>query len=538
MTASRLKQLLWAAGLPVLVASLPILNIFHVNQDQLSAHQLWPPLIIVELVALAIAGLCWLVMRQAYKAGAAATLVLVALLAYSGVWDLYRQVADHFGRMGSWLERPTVFPILVIVGLLLLLYWIRRTKRSLHHPAELLLVLAGSLLAFNLIGIVNFRLTNAQANQTKITSPLANPSATATSTRPDIYYIILDRYASQSTLEQQYNFSDEDFLSGLKNQGFYVADSHANYPFTIQSLASSLNGMYLPTLSPSQQNSVSSQRLFQSMIQNSGVASFLKSQNYSYINLGSWWDPSGTNAQANLNLRYPRGITLIGHTLQLDDFEAVILRETALEPLLTKSLRLGQLTLFATRLDFNVLHRDNTLYELDQLQNSIPQLPGPKFVFAHILLPHPPYVFAADGTPPANSASRSEKTDYLSQMQYANQRISQVIAALTADPTKQPVILLQADEGPYPVRFDGHTTTFDWNTATPAELQQKTGILNAYFLPGGNSNLYPTISPVNSFRLIFNQYLGTNLDLLPDQHFIDNEQKPYKWIDLTAKLGG
>ncbi len=538
MTASRLKQLLWAAGLPVLVASLPILNIFHVNQDQLSAYQLWPPLIIVELVALAIAGLCWLVMRQAYKAGAAATLVLVALLAYSGVWDLYRQVADHFGRMGSWLERPTVFPILVIVGLLLLLYWIRRTKRSLHHPAELLLVLAGSLLAFNLIGIVNFRLTNAQANQTKITSPLANPSATATSTRPDIYYIILDRYASQSTLEQQYNFSDEDFLSGLKNQGFYVADSHANYPFTIQSLASSLNGMYLPTLSPSQQNSVSSQRLFQSMIQNSGVASFLKSQNYSYINLGSWWDPSGTNAQANLNLRYPRGITLIGHTLQLDDFEAVILRETALEPLLTKSLRLGQLTLFATRLDFNVLHRDNTLYELDQLQNSIPQLPGPKFVFAHILLPHPPYVFAADGTPPANSASRSEKTDYLSQMQYANQRISQVIAALTADPTKQPVILLQADEGPYPVRFDGHTTTFDWNTATPAELQQKTGILNAYFLPGGNSNLYPTISPVNSFRLIFNQYLGTNLDLLPDQHFIDNEQKPYKWIDLTAKLGG
>ena len=42
--------------------------------------------------------------------------------------------------------------------------------------------------------------------------------------------------------------------------------------------------------------------------------------------------------------------------------------------------------------------REHTLYALNAL-DEIPELPGPKFVFAHLLMPHPPYVIDADGSP-------------------------------------------------------------------------------------------------------------------------------------------
>jgi len=41
-------------------------------------------------------------------------------------------------------------------------------------------------------------------------------------------------------------------------------------------------------------------------------------------------------------------------------------------------------------------------------------------------------------------------------------------------------------------------------------------ILNAYYLPGQQDRLYPTISPVNSFRVIFDAYFGGKYDMLED----------------------
>ena len=39
---------------------------------------------------------------------------------------------------------------------------------------------------------------------------------------------------------------------------------------------------------------------------------------------------------------------------------------------------------------------EDTLYALKQLHN-VPYIPGPKFVFAHLIIPHSPFVFGPDG---------------------------------------------------------------------------------------------------------------------------------------------
>ena len=42
--------------------------------------------------------------------------------------------------------------------------------------------------------------------------------------------------------------------------------------------------------------------------------------------------------------------------------------------------------------------------------------------------------------------------------------------------------------------------------------------LNAYHLPGAKKDwFYDGITPVNSFRLVFNHYFGTHYSYLPDR---------------------
>ena len=101
-----------------------------------------------------------------------------------------------------------------------------------------------------------------------------------------------------------------------------------------------------------------------------------------------------------------------------------------------------------------------------------------------------------------------------------------------------PIIILQGDEGPYPDRYRSAARSFRWEQATDAEVRQKFGILNAYYLPGvDSSSLYPSITPVNSFRLVLDLYFGTSLGLLPDRSYACvSYSHPYELLDITDKL--
>ncbi len=60
-------------------------------------------------------------------------------------------------------------------------------------------------------------------------------------------------------------------------------------------------------------------------------------------------------------------------------------------------------------------------------------------------------------------------------------------------------------------------------------------ILNAYYLPGfDQSKLYKSVSPVNSFRLVFNHYFGTKYPLLEDETFL-YDTKLKAWDNITDR---
>jgi hypothetical protein len=136
----------------------------------------------------------------------------------------------------------------------------------------------------------------------------------------------------------------------------------------------------------------------------------------------------------------------------------------------------------------------------------IPNLPGKKFVYAHLLSSHQPFLFSKDGSFSPDQSFEG----YQNSIEFTNNSILDSIDTIIKESNPKPIIILQGDQS-----LTGTEDAF--------------GILNAYYLPGdANKLLYPEISPVNTFRVIFNSYFGGNFPLLKDELY---------WIhDFNGKL--
>ena len=108
----------------------------------------------------------------------------------------------------------------------------------------------------------------------------------------------------------------------------------------------------------------------------------------------------------------------------------------------------------------------------------------------------------------------SDRSGYRDQVIYISRQISALVAAIIAHANRPPVIVIQGDHGPVQLGGDAHMA-----------------ILNAYYLPGADAAavLYPSISPVNTFRVIFNQYLGGHYSLLPDRAYLSSRDTPFQF---------
>lgn len=141
------------------------------------------------------------------------------------------------------------------------------------------------------------------------------------------------------------------------------------------------------------------------------------------------------------------------------------------------------------------------------------EIEGPRFVFAHILSPHRPYVFGPT---------------YVDEVIGISNRVKTELDEILEESDNPPIIVIQGDHGaptrPRPI-----------SELTDTVARQRLGILNAYHLPGGgNDLLYPSITPVNTFRLILDYYFGATYDLLEDRsYYYDWENVPYEFADVT-----
>jgi hypothetical protein len=333
----------------------------------------------------------------------------------------------------------------------------------------------------------------------------------------DIYYIILDGYASSDILEEVYGYDNQEFINYLNTKGFYVASkSFSNYALTFLSLASSLNMEYINWLTAVLRAESKDRSIPSHMIQDSKVMNFLRSIGYKFIHFSSGWGPTDTNKYADIDIQQNKW------GFRENEFTMVFLQTTMLRSFekyfVKQSVRRKRLF---------------TFYKLAKLH----RIKGPKFVFAHINSPHPPYVFGIDGELVKKTKLKmsgnvwEQKDKYLNQLIFINKKVKILIEDILLNSKIPPIIILQADHG---TASTFYTDSGGWEKPNERNLKERMGIFNAYYLPKGNKDLlYDFITPVNTFRLILNFYFDANYELLKDKSYYSSYDYPYKFIDVT-----
>ena len=286
-------------------------------------------------------------------------------------------------------------------------------------------------------------------------------------------------------MNEYYDYDNSQFINSLKDKGFFIAsESKTKSPDTPRCMAQVLNMEYLD-------DDPWSDATYRKLAY-SKAAEFLKAQGYQYIVSGSdaavgRWD-SYMQDSADLYFNY----FVTGAGRWVSEFQQILWSTTMLQPFYYR--------LVGTQ--YRNAYRCQILYTLEHLKR-IPEMGGPKFVFAHIVCPHGPYVFGPRGedVPMKDWFNVGAKEFYLGQYVFISTEIEKAVDALLNKSEIPPIIILQSDHGARPYLPVGGE---DWHK-----------ILNAMYLPGLDYNtLSDNMSPVNTFRLIFNHYFGADYPLL------------------------
>lgn len=516
-----MKRSLWFLHLhPFLLGIYPVVALLGHNITQVYLLDALRPFLIMVVVTGILWGVLWLVYQDWARAALATSFLVFLFLLHENLSNLIRQDITLFSVAIG--QGPLLLPIFGgVTGLGL--WWIRKGKVHPVSLARIFFTVGLMAVLFPTYQIVAFDLGARTADWQTVGIANLHPPKITRAAYPDIYFIVLDAYAREDILAEVYDFDNSPFLNELQKMGFYIpACSQSNYSKTAFSISSTLNLNYLDVLGG---GSAAAALKNKDLIRENQVRRLLAQWGYKTVAFptGLFWSVMDT-AEVFLtpeqeNLRKIGPWEPLG---EINPFEALLLQTSfhTILDLLTLSginLPLNQETLQAAiEDDVDRQKYDRVQFALDALER-IPYIPGPKFVYAHIVSPHPPYLMNREGE--FDSDLKGRKYGYIEQILYLNQRMLTILQTILDHSKTPPIIILIGDHG---------TKRVEW---TPDIVKN----LSAYYFPeGGSERLYDTMTPINSFRILLDYYFGTDFgpveDLsyrsLSDDHQLDLERVP------------
>jgi hypothetical protein len=490
---------------PLLLAVYPTLALLSFNIGEARPSAGVRPMLVSLAGALALWLLFRLLLRDAHRAAFLSAVWMILFFSYGHVFT-YLQDKTIFGLD---VARTQVLAPLWVVMAALALFAATRPRVRFEAWASSLNLITAALVVFPLAQVVWHQVEIQNMQDGAVEAPVV-----VTDERPDIYYIILDSYTRADTLSAAYGYDNSAFLGGLEAMGFEVAEcGMSNYVRTELSMASSLNMTYLTSDLDSRINPESQARSpLWRLMRDSAVREYLEARGYKTVAFATGFPWSELDdADVYLQPDPLRG--------GLTEFETLFLRTTAARVLQDEGLVNFQ------QAEFN-RYRQRTSFALATLE-SLPHMDGPKFVFAHLLIPHPPFVFDENGGKVDSMSYLNEEgiypakeyaEGYTMQLTFINREMTRMVEALIRESDVPPVIVIQGDHGPWVQTKERRLT-----------------ILNAYYLPGHGSEIYETITPVNTFRIIFNAYLDGDFELLEDHSYFSPVPKQYDFTEIPNR---
>ncbi|MCH7588853.1 MAG: hypothetical protein IIC78_12600 [Chloroflexi bacterium] len=393
------------------------------------------------------------------------------------------------GEIGTRLLSKGI-PALVWLGLALAGLWIIKKKR--HFSTRISYFLNITALIALIIPLYQIVVAELYVILPRDTEETSIQVYEATNKQlPDIYWIILDAYTREDILRNHYDYDNSKFIDGLRTLGFYVAScSQSNYANTRLSLTSSLNLDY-----------IEERYQFVAALppwKNSTVIQNLSEAGYSIMAFDSGFALNPTLG-ADILIRQEKnsgsGSSFLG---RVNEFEAAFINTTFATFLIQQTSRLTHDSSLDIEITQFFYHYEGINFILEEMKN-LPLYDSPKFVMVHIISPHEPFIFTPSGEFVPDPEALTSKPGYSDQIAFLNSRILPALETIIKNSATPPIILLQGDHG---APGDNPVTRMP--------------ILYAYYSAEPNESFYPSISPVNSFRLIFNEIFNTSYPLLED----------------------
>ena len=500
---------------PPLFALHPALALFGANVAILSFSDVWPTTAAVIAASLALWGILWLALRDSRRAAAAASVFLLATFSYSAI--------SLAGRRSGVL-RDSDFPLWLWGILTLGAIWVVARKHRAVLPMTnffnfvgVVIVAFAALNAGKGAAVVKKEMERAAYNPDKIV-PISQGR------KRDVFYILLDGYGRTDTFERIFDFSNQEFIKDLEKRGFYVArNAHSNYAQTELSLASALNMSPIQELAKPSGDTARDRSRLDALIDHNRLSRELRKDGYQFFAITTGF-PSLLFKSADVRLVKGDGSAM---------FTTALLAKT---PFPLGALLSG--AQFETR-------REYVKGGFRALESLAGPRATPKFVYAHILAPHPPFVFDANGLAKnpkmpfglfdANHFNDEGGSDedyiegYRGQAQYVAKEVLHVLDTLLSAPGADPIIVIHGDHGP--------KSHVNQDKIEETDLNELFGILMAVRAPEEiRKQLAEDLTPVNVFREILTLGYERDLPPLPNKSYYSAWETPLDFTEVTDRL--
>jgi hypothetical protein len=454
--------------------------------------------------AIFLYGLCFLIARL-HKRAAVITFLCLLVLWYFGV---YHDALKWLLGENKFTSYKVVIPFTCIV-LAGTLFYLLKNESALMQSSRYFTIVMGILTLYELIfWSVNTYKYSRNRNLIYDNFSMSNhyrPSTLADSAKPDIYLLVFDEYTNNTALRELWGFDNSRIANWLRASAFYVADSgKANYDFTPYSIASLLNMNYIE--GPRATNGAHPLFMLQgvSSMSNNQVFEIVKKEGYAIRFFAPFNNTIETyNGVKEFN-DFPY-IQLYHTTLFYRVKRDILWNFPMWNKYFSRSAQEEEEQPAYGNMERRARDVFSTIKQIESTANSNSDRP-PRFVYGHLMITHEPHLFDTAGrVKPAHAilSGKEQFDSYISQVNFANKIIEELVTYLLQNNKRNTIILLMGDHGFRHLEKEKERYHFP--------------NFQAVYFPNNNyKNLYQTISPVNTFRVVFNNYFGQQFPLLKD----------------------
>ena len=520
---------------PYLVGIFPILIIYSQNIGRVEITELLLPVIIIVGLTIGLYYFLKLILKNENKSAIIVTLILIMLFSYGHIYYLLSDVMIDEFDIGQ--NRYLIPAFGLVLGISI--FFIIRARRVFDNATSILNVIS---IVFIIVAISNVALVGAEITSCDKCSNQEffyeardfsdyfeshEFSISENQELPDVYYLILDEYARNDALIEYHNFSNHELTEFLEKKGFHIAkNSFANYPMSVQSIPAIMNMDYINFLADEIGTEVRNYKPLNGknygLYPNNMVIKNFKEMDYKIITFNTFALHLHENPLADKTFCHR-------DKFLLDNRLADVLARTSIFGYYIERWAEGEL-------------RQATLCAFENFGNAGNVFDEPVFVWAHVMLPHPPWIFGPNGeeitpgkpllitdNPEFRDSGWEPKRQYIQQVQFANKKTIEVVENILEN-NRNAIIIIQGDHG----------TAWETNWMEPSkeDAWQRLRNFDAIYFPDKDKRdlLLDDRTLVNTFRTVFNAYYESNYELLENKMYWGWNAKPYYFEEMTQYL--